>query len=301
MQIVERNDSNVSVIADVHGIAKLGESISTTHIISDASLNRAKEIMFRYGQIAASHNVDAVKAVATSAVREANNNAYVVQQLTDAFNIAANGLIPKLQLSIITGEEEAALTFHSVAHSICVADGKDSPIVVVDIGGGSTEIISGTTQSITNKVSVPFGVVKLTEMFNIEQPINVATIPDIRIYIRHKLSAIDFADHVGDVVAVSGTPTAMAAISLGIDEYDANEINDFMFSNELLEETAQRILEASVETLTNRYHIEYGRAIVLPAGAIILQEVAKLLNSKAVRVSTNGLRNGLALSMLEGK
>jgi len=279
MQILENN----KIIIDKQGIARLSKGLNITNIIADATIIRAEEIMRQYSDICDIFDVDVVIAVGTSALREAKNSDEVIKRLEQCFN-------KKCKIEIISGEKEAEYSFIGAISGMNNID----TFVVLDVGGGSTELISGNKNKINYIISIPVGVVKLTEQFAIKQPLIYTN--EIRDFIREQFAIIDVNKCIGDVIAVSGTPTAIAGITLGINEYNSDKINNFVFTKDILHRTSALIYSCSIEELVNKYYIEKERADVLSAGAIIIEEVINILNRNKFMVNVNGLRYGAAIS-----
>jgi len=170
---------------------------------------------------------------------------------------------------------------------------------IVDIGGGSTEIITGQNGQIIDKISIPIGVVKLSEELSIAQPVSNYKVSRIRRHIKTQLSTVNKNNHNGKIIAVSGTPTALAGIHLNLRQYDASKINNFKFARMQFQSTISKILDLELDALINRYEIEEYRADVLSTGALMLDEITEYLGKDSFIVSTNGLRYGLALQSLE--
>jgi exopolyphosphatase/guanosine-5'-triphosphate,3'-diphosphate pyrophosphatase len=285
MQILDNNE----IIADFCKIARLSEGINETEIINETAILRAETILREYNAMCARYNIEKIIAVGTSALREARNSKKVVNRLENCLHNSS--------IEIITGEKEAEYSFiGSVSGKV-----QNKDYVVIDIGGGSTEIISGNIDKINYKISVPIGVVKLTEHFLISQPLD--NINKIKDYVEKQFNIVDFSKCIGEVIAVSGTPTAMASIALGINEYDSNKINNYVFSKTELNDVSTLIYSKTIDELVNKYNIERGRADVLSAGAIILCEIVNMLSKKrkeclAFTVNVNGLRYGVAINYL---
>jgi len=282
MQILENNN----VIADEYAIARLSEGLIDTNIISEVAIIRAEQIMRNYSDICDKHNVDVIIARGTSAFREANNRVEVVSRLEKCF------VKKHCKIKTITARKEAEYSFIGAISDINCSEYK----TLVDIGGGSTEITSGTINNINYTISIPIGVVKLIEMFAIRQPISDSK--EIREYIKEQLSIVEINKCMGDLIAVSGTPTAMAGITLGIDEYDREKINNYVFDIETLHKTANLIYSCSLTDLIDNYKIVPQRADVLSAGVMILEEVIDMLNRNKLIVNVNGLRTGAAIKYL---
>ena len=292
MQIVEKTRyGEIQIIAEFQRFARLAENLKLTGKVSDNAIVRAQKIMTLFSDICEEFSVDIVAAVATSAVREAVNSKQVVQKLETSFN--ANR--PKnnhLTIKTITGNEEAELAYRGT----CFNDVELNTII--DIGGGSTEIITGQDGHIINKISIPIGVVKLTEDLHITQPLSNYKALRVREHIKKQLAAVNKNNFGGRVIAVSGTPTTLVAIHLNLKEFDVSQINNFEFTRDVFSSVVSSVLQLELNTLTHHYGLEKYRADVLSAGTLMLDEIIKYLGKDSFTVSTSGLRHGLALQAI---
>lgn len=292
MQIVEKNKQNkIEIIADFQRFARLAKNLKLTGKISEDSIIKAEKIMVVFSQICKEFEVDIITAVATSAVREAVNSLQVVQKLETSFNTYYSQFNP-LKIKIISGNEEAELSYKGACLDAQLS-------TIIDIGGGSTEIITGQNGSIVDKISIPIGVVKLTEDLNITQPVINYKASRVREHIRHQLAVVNKNNHKGKVIAVSGTPTALVSIHLNLNEYNVAKINNFNFTRESFHKVVLNVLNLELDTLINKYGMEKYRADVLSSGALMLDEIMEYLDTYNFIVSTNGLRYGLALQAFE--
>jgi exopolyphosphatase/guanosine-5'-triphosphate,3'-diphosphate pyrophosphatase len=294
----------------------LGKNLALTGIISREPLKKAQEIMLEYRKICDEFEVDIVEAVATSAVREANNSQYVTKILEDAFNgfsdrfsdnissFSNNNFLKdnnvfqnkklKMKIKVISGETEAELCFKGASFG-------ENLNTIIDIGGGSTEIITGKSGRIIDKISVPIGIVKLAEELNIYQPVsNYRQKKIIDEFLENQFSFLQKEHkHRGNIIAVSGTPTTLAQIAQHLTEYDDTKINNYVFTRKKFENVVEKVLNFELETLIKNYKLEHGRANVLSAGALILAKILNLLEKDTFLVSTEGLCYGLALKCFE--
>lgn len=268
-------------IRDEFRIARLGENLISTSKIQDSAVQRASEILSEYAQICKSENVDKIQLVATSALREAQNQIDVLNKLKTDIN--AN-------FKIASTQDEALLSFLGTTE-----DSADS--TVIDIGGGSTEFIRGKYPDIFNRTSYPIGAVKITEQFIQSHPPNLETVNQIRQYVRKIISKNLTQFKADKIYAVAGTPVTIAAVALGLTNFKTSELNGYKLHLNQIETVLDIFLSHSVEFLIKEFHIHPQRADLVTAGTIILLESLLALNSKFVLVSTKGLRYGILNSI----
>ena len=158
----------------------------------------------------------------------------------------------------MSGDEEAQLTFRGVTAGRSV----DPRTVVVDIGGGSTELVVGGPNGLTSHVSLELGCVRLTERFGDDRAALAA-------HVRSVLPDLDVSHAIG----VAGTVTSLAALDLGLVDYDPERIHGHALSRQAIEEQLERLAELSLDERRNVPGLEPERAPVIVAGAVILDEI----------------------------
>jgi exopolyphosphatase/guanosine-5'-triphosphate,3'-diphosphate pyrophosphatase len=170
---------------------------------------------------------------------------------------------------------------------------------VVDIGGGSTEFINGENASINYRKSLNIGAIKITENYFPKHPPTLDQIEKAENFIINNLEQLEISYLGGDLFAVAGTPTTLAAISKGLSEFDYSEIDGVRLSLEFLENIKNDFLSLTIDQIIYKYKIHPKRADVITAGTIILKSVLHFLNRDNFIVSAKGLRYGILKTMLK--
>jgi exopolyphosphatase/guanosine-5'-triphosphate,3'-diphosphate pyrophosphatase len=199
-------------------------------------------------------------------------------------------------VEILTGEEEARLVFLAVLSGLNRPQGRS---VVVDIGGGSTEIICGEAEEGVQLISLELGCVRLTERLVQSDP---PTDPELESVREHVLEV--FADKLGSfelgeverAIGVGGTVTAFGALDLGLVKYDPSRIENHCLTRDRIASIAKQLCTIPLSQRRDLAGVSRGRADIIPAGAIILSELVNRFAVGGVYVSTRGLRYGLVLS-----
>lgn len=273
------------IISDQVEIVRLGQDVNKTKRFHPQALARAKACLERFQKTILQHQPEKILAMATSAARD-------VQNAEELFKIGRDLGIP---IEIIPGEKEAEITFQG-STSAFPADG----IVraVIDIGGGSTEIIAGQNGKPLGGKSVNIGGVRLTELFFPNQPPTSAQVETLRDHSRQQLN--DLVEQIRmfkpqELIAVAGTPTELAAASLG--GFDAQKIDGFLFSTQDLKTWISKLKTSTTLERTTKYGISAGRADIILAGVLILDLILEMLPAEKVSVSTRGVRFGVALNL----
>lgn len=269
---------DINWLGDFHSIARLGEGLDKSGIISETALSRAVAILEDYKQKIAELNVDKVVAYATSAMRDAGNSAEIKQKLER---------ILCREITIIEGKREAELSFIGTIDDDNIESG------VIDIGGGSTEFIYGKGSEIHSKKSINIGAVRLFEKFIHEQPAIDENIILAKNHTNELIEKIDLESWNGRIYAVAGTPTTLASIHLGLGEFDYDKIHNFEFSYKSLLETMKMIRLMSRDDIAIKFGVHQNRADIIYSGGIILQEFLRRLPNQSCFVSCKGLRYGI--------
>lgn len=283
MLIAEVENQKVKkVILDASRITRLGQGVHESRCFHAEALVRMEECFKEYRQQMDFHKVDKVVAVATSAARDVSNR--------DEF--LALGQRFGIPIQVIEGAQEAELTYWGA-----ISDLPDKgPRAVIDVGGGSTEII-GQVEGVVRGCSIDVGSVRLTELFVSEHPISDIELSKMHHYVEQELYKNRDALPVGaiqEVVAVAGTPTTLAAMESG-QVYDEGLVHCSELSVKRIYAWRDRLAKMSVSERQKLAGMEPKRADVIVAGSSILAAVATALGVKTLRVSTRGVRYGAAM------
>lgn len=273
------------IISDEVEIVRLGQDVNKTKMFHPEALERAKACLTRFQKTIQQHQPEKILAMATSAARDVGNS-------EELFKIGRDLGIP---IEIIPGEKEAEITFKGSTS----AYSQDGVVrAVIDIGGGSTEIIAGKNGIPLGGESVNIGGVRLTEMFFPQQPPTATQIEQLKNHCREKLK--DLIEEVRrfqaqELIAVAGTPTELAAASIG--GFDAQKIDGFQFSQQDLKSWIEKFSKTTPAERTEKLGITKGRADIILAGVLILDLILEMLPATKVSVSTRGVRFGVAMSL----
>lgn len=268
---------NIYPITDEHSIARLGEGVNKSGKITDSATERAVEILKSYQSQISKLKVEKIFAVGTSTLRDAKNTSDILVRLEQPINT---------RIEVIDGKREAYLSFIGT-----IVD--ESYSVVLDIGGGSTEIIAGRSNKIGFDQSFQVGAVRLTENFFPVHPPNSNQISKARNEVRKLFNTIDKKAIRGNIFAVAGTPTTLASVALGLHKYDRNKVDGYFLELPNIETLRVKFEQMTIEDIVDRLYIHPRRADVILAGTLILEEFCKSFDLPGVIVSDKGLRYGL--------
>ncbi|MCV7205185.1 Ppx/GppA family phosphatase [Mycolicibacterium peregrinum] len=286
-------------LRDVHRemrVVRLGQGVDATGQFAPEALARTESALADYVALMAEHSVTAVRMVATSAARDAGNR-------DEFFAMTARLLgkvVPGSVAEVITGTEEAELSFRGAVGELDPAAG---PFVVVDLGGGSTELVLGET-AVQASFSADIGCVRLTERCLHSDPPTADQVEQARLVARDGLAealAVVPVDGARTWVGVAGTMTTLSALAQRMTEYDPEAIHLSRIGfDDLLGVCEQLIGMAKAERLALG-PMHAGRADVIGGGAIIVEELAAVLRDRAgigeLVVSEHDILDGIALSI----
>lgn len=287
-------DSAVGVLTDVvreMRVVRLGQGVDHTGRLAPDALERTRVALADYAAAIDQHEVQAVRMVATSATRDAQNRDEFVTMVR-----ATLGVDPE----VITGEEEAALSFRGAVGTI---PGLHGPILLADIGGGSTELVAGSADEPARlrSRSTDVGCVRMTERHLHDDPPTQAQIDAVVADVRAAVGEArqDVPLREADVlVAVAGTATTIAAIALGLCEYDPDAIHASRMSAAQIADITDRLVHMTRAERAAIAVMHPGRVDVIGGGALILRTLVELTGVDEVIVSEHDILDGIALSLL---
>ncbi len=271
------------ILGDYHDIARLGEDLDKSGTIKNEAINRARTILNNYSDICKKYSVCQIKIVCTSALRDAQNSDSVIEDLKTAIDA---------DFEIITGKVEAQMSFMGTVENL-------NHSLVIDIGGGSTEFITGENGLISSKSSLQIGAVRLTERFIKTHPPTQIELSNIIDFIRDKIKKTIIPEKFTSFYAVAGTPTTLAFADLKLKEYDFERVHGYILSTEALNNLLDKFISNDINYIINKMNIHPKRADVITTGTLILIEALKHFQQNCCIVSGKGLRFGLLKRMID--
>ncbi|MFI5341444.1 MAG: Ppx/GppA family phosphatase [Candidatus Methylomirabilales bacterium] len=273
-------------------ITRLGEGLLPGGQLQAEPMRRSLSVLRRFRELAASQGAIAMAAVGTSALREANNR----QEFLDLAWHAAG-----FSVRVVSGEDEARLTLRGVLAAL----GKPPDhILMLDIGGGSTELLLARGLEIRAVVSINLGVVTLTEAHLKHDPPLAAELGAIRAVVSDQMASLRARDLLrctpGEIlVGTAGTVTTLAAVDLALDPYDPARVTGHRLSRERVADLLEDLAGLPLQERRRVRGLEPGRADVIVAGTIVCLGVMDGLGFADLTVSDGGLREGILLDYLE--
>lgn len=271
-------------------IVRLGQGVDATGEFAPEALERTFTVTRRYAEVIQAADIPPgrTRFVATSAARDARNREEFFAGIQELVGVRPD---------IITGDEEARLSFAGALSRIRPAA---EPVLVMDIGGGSTELIVGDAAgTVQSAISLDIGSVRLTERFLGAGPPSPAALAAAAEHVDGLLdtSGVDFGS-IGTWVGVAGTATTLAGVHLRLEAYDREQVHGSRIPLGKLDELAFLLSRMTVDQIKALPSMHPGRADVVTAGALIATRVAARLGVDDLLVSESDILDGIALQLL---
>lgn len=288
-------------LRDVHRemrIVRLGQGVDATGEFAPEAIARTRAALVDYAELLRVHEVSRVRMVATSATRDAANRDVFFAMTAEVLG----AVIPGSVAEVITGAEEAGLSFRGAVGEL---DSAGAPFVVVDLGGGSTEIVVGkAADEIAASYSADIGCVRLTERCLHSDPPSPDEVAAAREVVRERLDVALCAvpvDGTRTWVGLAGTMTTLSALAQGLTRYDAAAIHLSRVPFRELLGVCERLIRMTRAERAALGPMHEGRVDVIGGGAIVVQELARELGSRAgiseLVVSEHDILDGIVLSI----
>lgn len=270
-------------------VVRLGEGVDRTGRLSDSALQRTFSACRDYGHVIADLGANRVRFVATSASRDADNAADFTTGVAQILGVAPE---------VISGEEEARLSYVGATRGLA----HDEPVVIFDIGGGSTEFVLGDG-GVRQAISVDMGCVRYHERILTSDPPTPTELANLtataNTVMDEVLASLDTAD-VRDVVGLAGTVTTVAALALGLPRYDPQLIHGSRIATADVVAVAADLARLPLAERRELPVMHPGRADVIVSGATILAVIMHRLGADSLVAGEHDILDGLAWSLLEG-
>jgi exopolyphosphatase/guanosine-5'-triphosphate,3'-diphosphate pyrophosphatase len=291
-------DTGPSSIREIHSdrqITRLGEHLDKAGMLTPEARERSIAALADFARNIEAFGAAGVRAVGTSALRTAANSSEFREEVHKR-----TGLV----VEVISGEEEARLTLLGVARCLFPAAATVKKIVpddalVIDIGGGSTEIIMAGSPA--SEVSLPLGAVYLTERFLKQDPPGAEELERLRAYVRLILdsSRLPSPERAGILIGTAGTVTTLVAMDHQLDEYDPGKITGSKLTKDTISDLVLKLSMSRLDERRRMPGLEQGREDIILAGAVIVQEIMERFGFRSMLVSDGGLREGILLDLYD--
>ena len=271
-------------------VTRLGQGVDATGALADEAMERVFAVLDRYTAEMRRLNVERNVAVLTSAVRDASNGDEFTRVVRERYGLDARTL---------SGDEEAALTYLGATDERDPAEDRD--VVVIDIGGGSTEVVAGRAGDVTFFVSMQVGVVRHTERHLHSDPPTHEELSGLAAEVEatiHEQVPAEVRERVEAAVAVAGTATSAASIELELEPYDPDRVHGHVLELGSLDARLARLAMMTVEERRHVVGLHPDRAPTIVAGFVILIEVLRAFGLEEVEISEHDILRGGAVGLV---
>ena len=286
--IAEISGSTFKEVIRTMEIVRLGQGVDENKAFHPDAINRTLSAVKSFKEIIDKNKVDKIRFCATSATRDASNRNIFIDGVRDILNV---------QVEVIPGEEEAALSFTGATYQL---DQGSGPFLVVDIGGGSTEFVYGDKKVISAK-SVNIGCVRMSERHLTNQPPTMdqiaSAIVDIDIAITQAAVSVPI-NSAKSLIAVAGTATTVAAAALDLSKYDRDLIHLSKISADKVHKVAQMFQSMNKSEISALPYMHEGRVDVITAGSLVLSRVMAATGAAEFVASESDILDGMAFSLI---
>ncbi len=293
-------DGRLTDVTRLMRIVRLGQGVDATGAFAPEAIERTRVALGEYAEIIRDTGATAVRMVATSATRDASNRDDFFAMTREVLG----AVIPGAEAEVITGDEEARLSF---AGAVGELDASEGPFVVVDLGGGSTEVVLGDDAGVHAAYSTDVGCVRVTERCLHDDPPTTDQVDAARAFAAERLAQAFERVPVEQArtwVGVAGTMTTLSAVAQDLPEYDAERVHLSRLSVGQLHDVANRLVSMTHDERAALGPMHPGRVDVIGGGAIVTTVLADELARRAgideLVVSEHDILDGIAMSVLLG-
>jgi len=276
--IAEYKNGQLNKLVNELRTPRLGAGINNG-LITEEAMERAIEVLIEYKELIDDYDAN-YRAVATSAIRDADNKNQFLEQVKLASGI---------EIDVLSGLDEAELSYLGITKGLSSAE---DDILAIDIGGGSTEFVLGSQTNLTEYKSINLGAVRLHETYetNIEKMVTEA---------KKQVKSVLEDKTPETLIGVGGTITTLAAIDQELAEYQPQKIQGYQLELSTINNIFEQLIELPLEERKKVVGLQESRADIIIGGIVILLEIIKLSNLKRIIVSEYGIMEGIIYKKVE--
>jgi len=287
--VADVDDGHVEEIKRRTEITRLGEGVDERRKLLPLPIARVRNVLAEYRRTLDAQGAERVLAIGTSAIRDADNGDAFLGEVEWSYGFATR---------LLSGHDEALMTFRGVTSERTLEHGT----VIVDIGGGSTELVAGGRDGIRWHDSLDLGSARLTERFLHSDPPTAEELGGAAVAVRSLLAErvpAEIRTATGAAIGVAGTITSLGALALGLEEYDRDRVHGFTLTAEALEERLRRLASVPLDERRGMRPLDPDRAPVIVGGAVIAREVLAYFGLDELEISERDILDGAALAAAE--
>ena len=287
--VADVDDGRLADVERQTRITRLGEGVDERHRLLPVPIARVRNVLSDFRRRAEELGAERTLAIATSAIRDADNGEAFLGEVEWSYGFTTR---------LLSGHDEALLMFRGVTSERTI----QARTVIVDVGGGSTELVAGGPDGVRWHDSLDIGSVRLTERFLHTDPPAQDELEACARAVQ-ALLAERVPDEVGErttaAIGVAGTITSLAGLALGLDEYDRDQVHGSRLSADALEEQLDRLASVPLAERRTLRPLDPERAPVIVAGAVIVREALEFFGLDTLEISERDILDGAALAAAE--
>ena len=282
--VAQSAPDDLAILADEVDLVRIGESVTATGEISEQKLDGAIAVLQRYKTLAQQLGAENILVVATEAIRQANNGNTFLEQIQQKTG---------LDVDLISGDTEAVLTFFGATYETLKKSDPHMPLAVMDLGGGSTELITALGSHITWLTSLPIGSGALHDRLMPSDPPDAGELDAARAFLRSSLQDIPVRQEIPTLIVTGGSANSLLFLA-----HRANFLNadNHYLTVDALQRCATLLTSTPAKEVAERYGQPVERTRILPAGCLIIQEMMTRLQLTKIQISAHGIREGVLLA-----
>ena len=287
MTVADSSDGLLTPVAEEVKIVRLGQALQPEGRLQPEAKERCFSALHSFAHQMEHLGVDAIIGVGTAALRNASDGQQFVDKIKDQLHIP---------VQIISGDDEARLTFKAVQRDF---SSLGDSLVMIDVGGGSTELVIGDLNSITSQISLDAGTVSFSERFVHNDPPTSEELQAAARAVTEMMHMFELESTAKAAVGVAGTVTTLKAVQIGMDDYDHSQIHGTILLRDEIVRLRQLITSMSTEERKNLKGLPQERADIIPMGVVIIDSIMERLQYQSITISDRGLRWGLLYEWMD--
>jgi exopolyphosphatase/guanosine-5'-triphosphate,3'-diphosphate pyrophosphatase len=287
--VADVDDGRIADVARETRITRLGEGVDERRRLLPSAIARVRNVLTDFRRTADSLGAERTLAIATSAVRDAENGEAFLGEIEWSYGFTTR---------LLSGHDEALMMFRGVTSERTLERGT----VIVDIGGGSTELVAGRPDGVRWHDSLDIGSVRITERFLRSDPPTQDELGDAAAAVRALLAERvpnEIRSDISSAIGVAGTITSIGALAIGLEEYNRDRVHGFELTAEALDEQLRRLASVPLEVRRRMRPLDPDRAPVIVGGAVIAREVLAYFGLDKLEISERDILDGAALAAAE--
>jgi exopolyphosphatase/guanosine-5'-triphosphate,3'-diphosphate pyrophosphatase len=287
--VAELENGKLHTLVEKQRIPRLGKGVDKSKNLDYGSMQRVLDNLIEYREYLDEQYPGVAPntiVAATSAVRDASNRSEFLNLVKQETG---------WDIRLLSGSEEAETTYMGALSVL--KDCSNQTNLILDIGGGSSELAFGKGFNLKNAVSIDMGSVRFTERFFKDDPPGESQISNAELEIRRLLNSQKKPEGEFNLIGVAGTVTSLAAIEMGLSEYDAEKLNGYCLEKSAVHQYIEEFSDLKWKSIEKKYpKFLKGRGEVILAGITILREVMNWIDKESITISTGGIRHGVLLN-----